>query len=163
MIDFSLVFSIVVLLLAANGLPIIARNLFQEKFDYPIDFGFKLPDHHPVFGTSKTWRGIIASMIGTGLLAYLMGFPKIVVTRFALYAMLGDLSSSFIKRRMGLPESSKTRGLDVIPESLLPLVMLHSYLHINMLELVLITGIFVFVEITLSPILYRLHIRKRPY
>ncbi len=92
-----------------------------------------------------------------------MGFPIIVATRFGLYAMLGDLSSSFVKRRMGLPESSKTRGLDVVPESLFPLLMLHDYLSINMLELLIILGVFVFVEITLSPILYRLHIRKRPY
>jgi CDP-2,3-bis-(O-geranylgeranyl)-sn-glycerol synthase len=163
LIDFSLIFSIVVLLLAANGLPIIARNLFQEKFEYPIDFGFQLPDHHPVFGTSKTWRGIIASILGTGILAYLMGFPKIVVTRFGVYVMIGDLSSSFVKRRMGLPESSKTRGLDIVPESLFPLIMLDNYLNINMLELIIIIGIFVFVEITISPVLYRLHIRKRPY
>jgi len=163
LIDFSLIFSIVVLLLAANGLPIIARNLFQENFEYPIDFGFQLPDHHPVFGTSKTWRGIIASILGTGILAYLMGFPKIVVTRFGVYVMIGDLSSSFVKRRMGLPESSKTRGLDIVPESLFPLIMLDNYLNINMLELIIIIGIFVFVEITISPVLYRLHIRKRPY
>lgn len=163
MINWSLIFSIVVLLLAANGLPIIARKLLQEKFEYPIDFGLQLPDHHPVFGTSKTWRGVIVSITGTGILAYLMGFPIIVATRFGLYAMLGDLSSSFVKRRMGLPESSKTRGLDVVPESLFPLLMLHDYLSINMLELLIILGVFVFVEITLSPILYRLHIRKRPY
>ncbi len=144
-------------------MPIITRNLLQKKFEYPIDFGFKLSDHHPVFGTSKTWRGFIASILGTGVLAYLMGFPKIVVTRFGLYAMLGDLSSSYVKRRMGFPESSKTRGLDVLPESLFPLIMLHNYLNINMLEIIIIIGIFVFVEITLSPILYRLHIRKRPY
>ncbi len=154
MIDLSLIFSIVILLLTANGLPIIARNLLTEKLEYPIDFGIKLPDHHPIFGISKTWRGVIASILGTGALAYLIGFPKIVIAKFGFYAMLGDLFSSFFKRRMGLPESSKTRGLDVIPESLFPLIMLHNHLNINMLEIVIIVGIFVIVEITLSPVLY---------
>jgi CDP-2,3-bis-(O-geranylgeranyl)-sn-glycerol synthase len=36
--------------------------------------------------------------------------------------MAGDLVASFVKRRLGLPGSSRATGLDQIPESLLPLL-----------------------------------------
>lgn len=153
----------VFLLLVANGLPIIARNLLKDKFDTPIDFGIHLHDQHPLFGSSKTWRGALSSILGTGVVAYSLGFPRSVVTSFGFFAILGDLASSFIKRRMRLPESSKTRGLDVIPESLFPLLVLQDSLHLTLFDVIIIVGLFMLLEISLSPILYRLHIRKRPY
>jgi CDP-2,3-bis-(O-geranylgeranyl)-sn-glycerol synthase len=39
-------------------------------------------------------------------------------------AMAGDLFSSFVKRRVHLPASSRATGLDQIPESLFPLFVL---------------------------------------
>jgi hypothetical protein len=41
-------------------------------------------------------------------------------------AMLGDLFSSFVKRRLNLPPSSRATFLDQVPESLFPLLASRS-------------------------------------
>jgi hypothetical protein len=43
-------------------------------------------------------------------------------SRVAFMAMLGDLFSGFVKRRLGMGPSDKALGLDYVPESLLPLL-----------------------------------------
>lgn len=43
------------------------------------------------------------------------------------YAMLGDLLSSFLKRRIRLPSSSRAPVLNQLPEALLPTVILAPY------------------------------------
>ena len=71
--------------------------------------------------------------------------------------------ASFIKRRLGNVESSRARGLDTVPESLLPLVLLKDSLALNLIDIVLIVGLFFLIEEWVSPLLYRLHIRDQPY
>ncbi|MBE0437250.1 MAG: hypothetical protein IBX56_15770 [Methylomicrobium sp.] len=60
-------------------------------------------------------------------------------------------------------ESSRARGLDTIPESLLPAVLLKSQLALNGLDIAAVVLLFFTIEEFVSPVLYRLHIRKRPY
>jgi CDP-2,3-bis-(O-geranylgeranyl)-sn-glycerol synthase len=77
--------------------------------------------------------------------------------------MTGDLLASFIKRRMGHAESSRARGLDTVPESLLPILVLKAPLGLGLIDIILIVAFFFLIEELISPILYRLHIRMRPY
>jgi len=77
--------------------------------------------------------------------------------------MTGDLLASFIKRRMGRAESGRARGLDTVPESLLPTMLLKEPLALSLIDIILIVALFFLIEEWVSPILYRLHIRKRPY
>ena len=91
----------------------------------------------------------------------------------ALCAMLGDLLSSFIKRRLGLPSSSMALGLDQVPESLLPLLSVKFFapallpppLQADMTWTLVwqIVAMFFIVELLVSRLLYRLHIRNEPY
>lgn len=155
--------SSIVLLGIANGMPVIARNLFADRFALPVDFGKAFYDRRPIFGYSKTWRGISTSVIVTTLFAPFINISMIVAIMFSLLAMLGDLFSSFTKRRLGYRESSRSRLLDVIPESALPLVLLQEPLGLSWLAVLLTIIIFFLLEVILSPLLYRLHIRKRPY
>jgi len=81
----------------------------------------------------------------------------------AIYAILGDLTSSFIKRRLGKPVSSMAPLLDQIPESLLPAFMLMNTFGLNMSNVVLLVLIFIISELMLSHVFYKWGIRKHPY
>lgn len=151
------------LLFIANGTPVLMRNLFNERYDTAIDFGIKLADKRPLFGYSKTWRGAAASVLATTLFAPFINVSMPLAGYFSLLVMSGDLLSSFIKRRMGYQESSRMRFLDVIPESALPLLVLQHALGLSWSAVVLTISLFFILEVLLSPLLYRLHIRKRPY
>ncbi len=154
---------VMLLLFAANGAPIIAECVFGERWRTPLDGGVRLGDGRPLFGSAKSIRGVIAAVLLCTLIAVLMGYSIGLGAQFGVYAMLGDLFSSFIKRRLGIPSSGKAIGLDQIPESLLPLWMLQEELGITVQEMLLLVAVFFVMEIGLSKLLYRWHIRKRPY
>ena len=157
------VFKALMLLIIANGTPVLIRDILGARFAWPIDFRFVFFDNRPLFGYSKTWRGIFSSMFVTGLLAPLFGLTVLNGVLFAVLVMLGDLTASFIKRRLGYIESSRFRILDVFPESLLPIFILREHLELTEIECLIIVALFFIFEVVLSPILFRLHIRKRPY
>ena len=85
---------------------------------------------------------------------------KMVVGSFA---MAGGLFSSFCKRRLGLPSSSRASGLDQVPESLLPLLACRDLLGLTGGYIVAGVVMFVIGEIVLSRLLYSLRLRDRPY
>ena len=78
-------------------------------------------------------------------------------------AIAGDLFSSFMKRRLGLPPSSMAIGLDQIPESLLPLLASRVVLPVGWLDIVVGVIIFFGAELVLSRILFKLRLRDKPY
>ena len=78
-------------------------------------------------------------------------------------AMAGDLFSSFVKRRLGLPPSSKATCLDQIPESLFPLLACRAALVLSALDILLACAIFFVGELLLSRLLFRIHMRDEPY
>jgi CDP-2,3-bis-(O-geranylgeranyl)-sn-glycerol synthase len=82
---------------------------------------------------------------------------------FGLLALLGDLISSFIKRRMGLESSSRALWLDQLPEALLPMAMAWLWLSLPFWEAVAVALLFALSNMLFSPILYRLGIRKQPH
>jgi hypothetical protein len=153
----------VLLLLAANGAPVLARHWQKDRFNLPVDMGLKLGDGRALFGSSKTWRGIIASVILTSLVAMVLGMSALVGAVFSLTAMSGDLLASFIKRRQGHAESSRVRCIDTIPESIMPALVLHEQLGLSVTDILAVAFTFFLLDVFLSPVLYRLHIKNRPY
>ena len=158
-----LVLELLLLLIIANGAPIAARNLLNDRWDCPIDAGWQMWDGRPLFGASKTVRGLIASLMLTSLCALLLGWPLMLGLVIAMFAMIGDLLSSFIKRRLNVPPSGMALGLDQVPESLLPLLVVKADLGLEMGQVVELTAAFLVLELVLSRILYRLKIRQRPF
>jgi CDP-2,3-bis-(O-geranylgeranyl)-sn-glycerol synthase len=77
--------------------------------------------------------------------------------------MIGDLLSSFIKRRLAMASSSQASGLDQIPESLLPLLACRGALAITYLDMLIILVLFFVGEVVLSRLLFKLGLRDRPY
>jgi len=159
MIEIKLLF----LLMIANGAPIIAHKLLGDKLVAPVDGNIVLSDGYPLFGSSKTIRGIVSTVLVTTPTAMLLGWSWDIGILFALSVMAGDLFSSFVKRRMGLPPSSMATGIDQIPESLLPLLLLKEPLGLEWQSIGVIVVAFFVAELLSSKILYKFRIRKRPY
>jgi CDP-2,3-bis-(O-geranylgeranyl)-sn-glycerol synthase len=160
---FLVIIRILILLGVANGTPIIATRLLGKRFNAPLDGGLKFPDGRPLLGTSKTVRGLVLSVVCTTLAALLLGFDWIIGAGLASASMIGDLLSSFVKRRLGLRAHSQAFGLDQIPESLLPLLVLRQQLGLGYDDIAIIVAAFVVLELVLSHLLYKLHIRSQPY
>ena len=154
---------LLLLLLIANGVPILARNLLGQRWSKAIDGERVLADGNRLFGDSKTWRGLVVSVLFTGLCSVLLGFTLLTGVIIASGAMAGDLLSSYIKRRKNMPPSSMATGLDQLPESLLPLVLIAPILDLSITDILLLVVVFFVVVLALSKILYQLNIRKRPY
>jgi CDP-diglyceride synthetase len=157
------IFQSLIMILAANGAPIVVGALCGNRFSEQIDLGVLWPDDRRMFGRSKTWRGLVSAIGLTAALAYVLDIDPVLGAFFGLTAMAGDLMASFCKRRLGLPESSQARGFDTVPESLLPLVLFKTSLGLSWLDISVVVLVFFLIEEYISPILYRLHIRKRPY
>jgi len=154
---------LVVLILVANGAPILIRNILGDIANCPLDAGKTLSDHYPVFGNSKTWRGVFASVVLTVITALLLGYDFEFGLLVSLLAMIGDLLSSFIKRRLKLQPSRMAPFLDQVPESLFPALYMMQVLSLAWEDVLFIVVVFIVVELVLSKILYRLGVRQRPY
>lgn len=151
------------LLLAANGAPILARQLLGERFAAPLDGGLRFIDGRPLLGASKSWRGVLAAIFVTSPCAVLLGGLWWVGLLFALLSLLGDAMASFVKRRLGIAVHGRAVGLDQIPEALLPVWLLREPLGLNGEQVLLTVVLFMLLEMSLSPLLHRWHIRLRPY
>ncbi len=160
---FDCIVTALILIVSANGAPILARNVLNDRYNRPIDGGFRLADGHPLFGKSKTWRGFFSSIGLTAVVGYLLELPVILSGLFALWSITGDLIASFLKRRLGKIESSRARGFDTLPESLLPVLLLKDQLSLSYIDIALIAAAFFLMEEFGSPLLYKWHVRRRPY
>ena len=151
------------LLAVANGTPVIATRVLHARGAYPLDGYAQWSDGRRLLGPSKTFRGVILSVAATALAAALLGFSPALGALIAFFAMAGDLTSSFVKRRLDWAPESRATGLDQIPESLLPPLVLAAQLSLSVNDIVMVVSLFFAGEIVLSRWLYRLHVRDRPY
>jgi CDP-2,3-bis-(O-geranylgeranyl)-sn-glycerol synthase len=158
-----LIAQLLVLLALANGAPLIAKKVFGTALAYPLDNGVTLADGQPVFGRSKTIRGVALSIGVTTLVAPWAGLSPAAGLLASTMAMIGDLFSSFIKRRIKLAPGSMALGLDQIPESLLPAIAARLALPVTVLDAAIVAGLFFIGELAASRALFALNIRDRPY
>lgn len=150
-------------LVCINGAPILLARLAGQKFNYPVDGNRQFIDGRPLLGASKTFRGLVAALGVAVLMGSLFAMPLAVSLMFGALSMVGDMTSSFIKRRLGMVPSSMALGLDQIPEALFPLMGCQAFLMLDNAQIALIVVAFLVVELLLSPILFWLKIRATPY
>jgi CDP-2,3-bis-(O-geranylgeranyl)-sn-glycerol synthase len=153
---------VLLLIMVANGAPVAAKRVLGRRFAAPLDGGLRFVDGKPLLGTSKTVRGIAASLLATSGCAPLAGLEWTIGLTVAAAAMAGDLFSSFCKRRLELRPSAQAIGLDQIPESLFPLLAVSEALALTGWDIA--TGVIAFLigDILLSPLLQRIGWRDRP-
>lgn len=157
------IISCVLLLVMANGMPVVINDIFGERWGRAVDGGRCFIDGRPWFGAAKTWRGIFSAVAAAGATGWLLGFGWQMGMAVGALAMLGDLCASFLKRRLAVPVSGRAWLLDQLPEAALPLFVLHGALGLSLPEAGLAVAVFTLLDLLLSPLLYRLRLRKRPY
>ena len=157
------ILQLLILLMLANGTPVIAKKMLGRQYSYPLDGNLTFADGRPVFGRSKTIRGVALAVLVTMAGALLIGLGWRIGLLVGAFAMAGDLFSSFCKRRLGLPSSSRASGLDQVPESLLPLLACRDLLALTAVDIVVCVLMFVIGEVVLSRLLYAFRLRDRPY
>ena len=157
------ILQLLILLMLANGAPVVAKKILGDRWAYRFDCGVEFVDGRPLFGRSKTIRGVLLAVLVTMAGAPLIGLQWQIGLLVGSLAMAGDLVSSFLKRRMDLPPSSRASGLDQVPEALLPLLACRDPLSLTMADIGATAALFFIGEVLLSRVLYAFRLRDRPY
>lgn len=129
---------IIFLLLWINVLPPLVTLIWEDRLAKPVDGGLHWFDKRPLFGPNKTIRGIVASVLGSAVIAPLLGIAWWFAGGAALLAMAGDLLSSFIKRRLHISSGKTAVGLDQIFESFFPALLFSYFLSLSVAQLIAI-------------------------
>jgi CDP-diglyceride synthetase len=158
-----LILALVFLLVVSNGTPVVANWILGKRFATPLDGGIGFVDGRPLFGRAKTIRGFVLSVAATSASAPVVGIDWEIGALVGSAAMVGDLFSSFLKRRLGLAASSKATGIDQLPEALFPLLACAGELSLTLADITVAVAIFFVGEVVLSPLFFRLRVRDRPY
>ena len=162
-LTFVTTLEVLVLLAVANGTPVLVTRLLGKRWVWPLDGGVLAWDRRRMLGTSKTVRGFVAAVLATALIAALMGLGWQLGLLFGTASMAGDLFSSFLKRRLGIESSGQALGLDQIPEALFPLLACYAAFDLDPAAVVLLVALFAVAQLVVSPVMYALGIRRRPY
>jgi hypothetical protein len=83
----SLLLQLLILLVVANGSAVVAKKLLGVTFARPLDGGALFVDGQPIFGPSKTIRGIVVSVLAIlqqTMRARKKKAPKLVLRPFQL-------------------------------------------------------------------------------
>jgi hypothetical protein len=158
-----LILQLLVLLVLANGAPVAAKKVLGQRLAHPLDGGAEFVDGRPLFGRSKTIRGAVLAVLVTMAGAPLIGLEWQIGVLVGSLAVAGDLASSFLKRRMALPPSSRATGIDQVPEALFPLLGCRNPLALTAEDIVAGVALFFIGEVLLSRVLYAFQLRDRPY
>jgi hypothetical protein len=154
---------LLVLLIAANGAPILLEKALGKRADWPVDGGLVLADGRRLFGRSATVRGVVGAVAATAVVALLLGHSARTGAVMGLFSMIGDATSSFVKRRVGLKPGDRATGLDQVPESLLPLLAVAERYGLSWSDISSLVAAFTLFDIVASRLLFRLNLRKRPH
>jgi CDP-2,3-bis-(O-geranylgeranyl)-sn-glycerol synthase len=146
----QLVSELVLLLVIANGAPFVARYLFGGFLDEPMDCNKVFRDGRPLLGPAKTVRGVFSAIISTAAVAPLVGLEPVQGAAFGLLAMLGDMTSSFIKRRLAIATSQSAPLLDQLPETLVPMIVMQAVLSASLPEIAAAAVTFVLIDLAIS-------------
>jgi CDP-2,3-bis-(O-geranylgeranyl)-sn-glycerol synthase len=136
------VVELILLLVIANATPLLVGVLAGSRLDTPLDGNRHFVDGRPLFGPAKTFRGVGSSVAATAIVAPLFGLTFLQGAAFGLLAMLGDLLSSFTKRRLGIAASRCAPLLDQLPETLLPLLLLQPAMGFSTREMLVAALVF---------------------
>ena len=131
--------------------------------DTAIDMGVKLRDGQRLFGASKTWRGLAGAVLTTSVAAWSLGYSAALGAAVAALALLGDLVSSFIKRRLAMKSGQMALFLDQVPEALLPAIILMDAFALNLNGVIILVLCFIVAELLLSLLFFIMGVRKSPY
>ena len=109
-----------------------------------------LRDGERLFGSHKTWRGVVAGVLACALAAQLSGIAWTIGAGFGVASLLGDAASSAIKRRLQLSPGIEVLGLDQVPEALLPLAIFAPLLGLGVIHVAIVVVTFVVLDVLVT-------------
>ncbi|MBI2380653.1 MAG: CDP-archaeol synthase [Gammaproteobacteria bacterium] len=147
---------VVLLLLVANGSPLLLGRALPARWQPALDGGMRLADGEPLFGGNKTWPGLAAAVLATGLASLALELDPRLGLAMGVAAMFGDLLSSFCKRRLRLAPGARAPFLDQLPECLLPTALAVCWLGLGWREFLLVPLLFLPASLLIRRLLHRL-------
>jgi CDP-2,3-bis-(O-geranylgeranyl)-sn-glycerol synthase len=169
---------------AANVTPVfLAKIPLLKQFDTPIDFNRKWRGK-PIFGTHKTWRGMIGGIVAATAVLWLQAVGEhriaaldelvysidyaniniwLVGPLFAIGALGGDAIKSFIKRRVGIAAGRSWFPWDQIDYVIGASLATYAFVSLNFYQYVLILVIWSLSSLVSSKIGYRLGLKDVPH
>lgn len=154
---------LLLVIIAANGAPIVLHKCLGQRFFYPVDMNWIFIDGKRLLGNAKTWLGVTGILLVSVAMSWIVGLGWTTGLIAGFGVITGDLFSSFIKRRLKMRVSSMALGLDQIPESLFPFWLLKYTYHFSFQDIFLGVICFMILELIISHLLYRWHVREKPY
>jgi uncharacterized protein len=118
-----LAFKLWLILMVTNGAPLLMAALWPGLNRWPVDNGLRLTDGRPLLGNHKTCGGLVCGILAGGLLGKLLSLSLPMSLLIAGTSMLGDLFTSFLKRRMGFREGETLYLFDQFFEGAFPLLL----------------------------------------
>jgi outer membrane lipoprotein SlyB len=143
------------LICTANTTAWVAGRLFRGRWAAPLDFGVVLGDGQRLFGSHKTWRGLLAGAAGSGLVAAALGPGFLLGAAFGATSLAGDALSSTIKRRLRREPGTEVPLLDQVPEAMLPLAVFGPSLGLGFLAMVGVTLAFTLLDVAVTGFRHR--------
>lgn len=110
----------VIFISCVNLVPPLMAFFLGTTCETPIDRGKIFLDGKPILGPHKTFRGFIGAIVVGTLVAPILGFSLADGCILAFLSMLGDLASSFVKRRFGFLSGTVVVGWDQFFECAIP-------------------------------------------
>lgn len=119
------------LLWCVNLAPPLLAFTMGERWDKPLDLARSHRDGRPLFGAHKTQRGVFGGILTGGVVGWTIGlgwWPGLVA---GVLSMMGDVATSYIKRRLGKESGEVIPVADQLLEGLLPLPVLGPWLGMS--------------------------------
>jgi CDP-2,3-bis-(O-geranylgeranyl)-sn-glycerol synthase len=132
--------------------------------------GKKFSDGRRIFGDGKTTRGFVGGLIVGTIVGLLQGIAEAPLGEhlllgflLALGALLGDLASSFIKRRLDIERGGAAPGLDQLGFVVVALMLASPVRLPTWQEIAAILIITPPIHLVTNFIGYKLGLKSRPY
>jgi len=114
---------ILLIIIAANSAPPLLAAFCPRTCRNRIDCGMHWRDGRDLLGSHKSRDGVMAGFLAGSACGLLLGVPLLMATAAAASSMLGDLFTSFLKRRIGLADGGDVHLIDQVFEGAFPLLL----------------------------------------
>ena len=168
---------------AANMIPVLVAPVpGLAKLNAPLDFG-KTFRGKRIFGSHKTWRGLIAGILMATFVLFLQkhmvlewgwfsGFsdlvdyaelPLLIVgPLFAIGALGGDAAKSFFKRQFNKAPGQVWFPYDLIDHIIGAAIVVAPFVHFSWWVYPVLVGVWLLANLAISYGGYLLHLKERP-